>query len=163
MIYTVEQVLLVTLRVYDHEFRRIQESARVQPSNRDEVAPLCSAKAQIEACVGSPEAAVGSSHAAMRRRLALARTRRHVDYDTRLVAVFGGRCPGDDLQRLNRINRNLVGKRLTKLVCDWLIVHGERVLRMVSQAVKQPIGVCSHPRRSEGHERTNRRRSTLEG
>ena len=75
----------------------------------------------------------------MRSGDTLARASRYVDHQAGLVAIFGGRGAGDDFQRLDGINRKLVGKHLALLIGNGLAVHGKRIFRVVAEAVKQAI------------------------
>ena len=72
----------------------------------------------------------------MRRCHALARTRGYVDHQTRLVAVFSRGRPGDHLNRLNGIQRDLIGKDFALLVGDGLAVNRERIFRMIAETVE---------------------------
>ena len=79
---------------------------------------------------------------------------------TRLVLppYSAGGAPGDDLQGLNRIDRNLIGKNFALLVGDGLAVHRKRILRVIAQSVKQAVRIGSDSWRRQRNQRTYRRR-----
>src|SRR5882757_6039242 len=122
-VHAVEDVLLVTFRMDDLKLRRIEETARIQAIRRDKIPPLRASKGHIEASIIRAETPVRSSHTSNWFRLAEAGTRRHLDDQAGLVTKFSGRSPGDHLQRLNRIDRDLIGKDFAGLVRHRLAIH----------------------------------------
>src|SRR5437899_10537010 len=115
--------------MYDRELRGIEETAAVEPASGNKVSPFRPAIRQVEIRVGRPERTIRVRKRAGRSRNPLARAGRDVDYNAGLLAVFRGRRARDDLQGLHRVQRNLVGEDFALLVCDWLAIHGKRILR----------------------------------
>ena len=156
-VHAVEYVLLVALGMHHLEFGWIEETAGIQRIRGDEIAPLRTAKPYVKATVRRAKAAVRGFHAAHRFCLAQAGTRRHLDDQTRLVTKFGGRSAGDDFQRLNRIDRDLIGKDFAGLIRNRLAIDRKRALRMVADGVNQAVRVRHRPRCRQGHKRADRR------
>src|ERR1700730_11120535 len=100
--------------------RRIKESTSSQSARGDEVPPLRASVSEVEIDIGRAKCAIGGCCATVGRSNALTRARGYVDDQARLVAVFGGRRAGNDLERLNRIPGDLVGKYLALLIRDGL-------------------------------------------
>src|SRR6266403_5400171 len=161
-VHAVEDVLLVTFRMDDLKLRRIEETARIQAIRRDEIAPLQASKGHIEATIIRAKAPIRSSHTSNRFCLAEAGTRRYLDYQARLVTKFGGRSAGDYFQRLNRIDRDLVGKDFASLIRHWLAIHRKGAFRMIADGVNQAVRVRHGPRRCQRHERADRGRRTFQ-
>ena len=69
-----------------------------------------------------------------------------------LSPIFGGRRAGDDLHRLDRIERNLVGENFALLVGDGLAIDRERVLGVIAQPVEQAVGIGRDSRRGQRHQ-----------
>lgn len=74
-----------------------------------------------------------------RRGETLTGARGHVDHNAGLVTVFSRWSAGDDLQRLNRVERNLIGENLALLIGDGLAVNRERVFRVIAKSVEESI------------------------
>src|SRR6185312_4738755 len=117
-VHPVEDVLFISLVMKHGKFRWIEKAAAVQSAGGNEVSPILAAIAQVDTHIGGAKAAIGSCDAALGGVNALSRARGHVDHYAGLLAEFGGRSAGDDFHRLNRIERNLVGKDLALLVGD---------------------------------------------
>src|SRR5205814_8619162 len=111
---TVEYVLFVSLGVYDAELRRIQKAPAIQAIGRDEIAPFLATVPQVEAGTGGAETAVRSGDGTVWRGESLTGAGRNVYHQACLLAEFGRRCCGDDLHRLNRSQRGLLGAHLAR-------------------------------------------------
>ena len=83
----------------------------------------------------------------MRRGHALARARGRDNHHAGLASVFRGRRARDHFHGLNRVEGNLVGEDFALLVGDRLAVDGERIFRVVAQAVKETVGIGGDSRR----------------
>src|SRR5216684_5404056 len=126
----------------DHlELRRIEESARVQAVCGDEIAPLLTSKRYVHASVRRPEAPIRSSQTANWFGLAEAGTRRYLDHQARLVTKFGGRSAGDHFQRLNRIDRDLIGKDFARLIRHRLAIDRKGAFRVIADSVTKTVGI----------------------
>src|SRR5437867_10561779 len=108
--------------MHDLEFRRIEETARVQTIRRNEIAPFRSSERHVKAPVRRPETAIRSSHTTNWFCLAKAGTRRHLNHQTRLVTKFGRRRSGDQLQRLNRIDWDMIREDFARLIRQRLAI-----------------------------------------
>ncbi len=84
---------------------------------------------------------------------------------TRLVLspYSAGGAPADYRHRLHGVERNLVRENLALLIGDGLTIERERVLRVVTEAVKQAIGIGRNSRRGQGHQRAKLGRRALQG
>ncbi len=158
----IEEVLLVALGVIHRELRCIEKPPRLQPIRRDEVAPVLAAIRHIEGKIARAEAAIAERYASGRRGNALARARRRLDHQARLVAILRRWCAIDNLQRLHCRRRHLVRKHLALLVRNRLAIDAERVLRMIAQSVHQAVRVRRNARRGKRHNRTQLRRRALQ-
>ena len=107
-VQAIKYVLFVAFGVHDGKLRRIEESSTVQAVGRDEIPPFLAPVTKVKPCVGCAETPVGSGDLTMRRGKALSRAGGNVDHNARLLAEFGRWRTGNDLQRLDRIERNLV-------------------------------------------------------
>ena len=58
VIDSIEEVLFISFCVYDRELRRVEETTRIQPAHRNEIAPLFPAIPQIQSDSRGTEAAV---------------------------------------------------------------------------------------------------------
>ena len=123
------------------ELGRVEKPAAVESVRRDKVAPLLAAVPEVKPDIGCAKTAIGAGYDAMGRSHALAGPRGDVDDQARLAPVLRGGSAGDNLQRLDRVERNLVGKNLTLLVGDGLAIQGKRILRMVAHTMEEPIGI----------------------
>src|SRR5581483_3451944 len=150
----VKYVFLIALRVYDRKFGRIQETSTVQPVYRDEVAPVLASVSEIESRVGCPEASIGSRYRSVRSGKALARACCGVDDNARLLAVLSRWRAGDDFERLNCIEWNLIREYFALLIGDRLPVQRKGILRMVTKTVKEAIGIGSNSRTAERNQGT---------
>src|ERR1700730_6677191 len=140
----------------DSDLRRIKKAATVQTAGRNEIAPLLATVTKVESDGRCAEAAIGSCDGTLGLRKPLARSRRNVDHDAGLLSIFSRWCAGDDLHRLNGIERNLVGENLALLIGDGLAIYGERILRVIPQTMKESVRVRGDARRGERHQRTDR-------
>src|ERR1700694_5211225 len=140
----------------DGELRRIKKAATVQTASRNEIAPLLATVTKVESDGRGAKTAIGSGEAPLRFRQPLARPRRNIDHDACLLAILSRGCAGDDLHRLNGIERNLVGENFALLVGDGLAIHGERILCVITKAMKESVRVRGDARRGERHQRTDR-------
>ena len=107
-VQAIEYVLFVTFGVYNSKLRWIEKPSAVQAVGRDEITPFLPSITEVKPCVGRAETAVRSGYLTMRRGKALSRAGGNVDHNARLLAEFGRWRTGNDLQRLDRIERNLV-------------------------------------------------------
>ena len=107
-VQAIEYVLFVAFGVHDGKLRWIEEPSAVQAVGRDEIPPFLPSVTEVKPCVGRAETAVGSGDLPMRRGKPLSRAGGNVDHNARLLAEFGRWRTGNDLQRLDRIERNLV-------------------------------------------------------
>src|SRR4029077_16220365 len=103
------------LVMHHDKFRGIEKTPAVQPTRGNKVPPILAAVRKIEIHVARSEVTVGSRDAAVRRSHALPGLSRHIDDHASLVAILRGWRACDDLHRLDRIQRNLVGKNLALL------------------------------------------------
>ena len=156
IVHAVKDIFLVAFVVHHAELRRIEETAAVEPAHGDEVSPFFASVTEIEAASCRPKRAVRPGHASVRRRFAQARARGHVNYEARLVAVFGGRRAGNHFERLDRIERNLIREHLALLVGDRLAVHGKRILGVIAEAVEETVGIRGDAGRGKRDERADR-------
>src|ERR1035438_10525891 len=131
--------------MHDHELRRIEEAAAVEPVYRDEISPVLAAVGEVEIHVRAAEATVAGGHVAVRCRRTQARTRGHVNDQTRFVAELSGWSTGDDRHRLHGIEWNLIGKYFALLIGDGLAVERKRVLGMIAHTVEKSIGIGCDP------------------
>ena len=90
----------------------------------------------------------------MGRGKALARACCGVDDNARLLAVLGRWRAGDDFQRLNSIERNLIREYLALLIGDRLPIQRKGILRVVAKTVKEAIRVGSNSRTAERNQGT---------
>ena len=109
-----------------------------------------------------PKATVRRGDATVRRGHPLAGARGDVDDQTRLVAVLRRWRTGNHLHRLDRIQRNLVGKNLALLIGDGLAIDRERVLGVIAQAMKKAVRVGGDAWRGERNQRAYRGGSALQ-
>ncbi len=144
------------------KFGWIQESAGIQAVRRDEVSPFLAADGQPEPAAYGAEAAIRREHGACRLGNAEARPCRNFDHQARFVAIFSRWSSRHGFDRLNRVQRNLVGEDLALLVRNGLPIYRERILGVVTESVKQAVRVCHHARRRQRHQRTHRRRLALQ-
>ncbi len=135
----VEDVFFVALVVNDGKLGRVEKPAAIQSAGGDEVSPLLSAVAEVDAEIGGAKTAVGSCNAALGRGHALAGARGDVDHYAGLLAEFRWRRAGNHFHRLNRIEGNLVGEDFALLVGDRLAIDRERVLRVVAQSMEEAV------------------------
>src|SRR6202041_971328 len=163
IIHAVEDVLFVAFVVHYGELRTIEKSAAVQSVDGNEIAPVLAAIGKIEAGIGSAERAVGGDDAAVRSGDTLAGARGGLDDQAGLVSEFGGRGSGDNFQRLDRVNRQLIREHLALLVGDGLAVHRKRIFGVVAEPVEQTVGIRSDSRRGERYQGTDGRRRTFQG
>src|SRR5438093_8951340 len=154
-IHAVEYVLLVAFGMDDLEFLWIEETACIQAIRRKEIAPLRASKRHIKAPVRRPETSVRSSHTADRFCLTKTGARRYLDDQAGLVSEFSGWRAGDHFQRLNRIDRDLVGEDFARLVRNWLAIDRKRTFRMVADGVNQAVGIRYRARCGQRHERAH--------
>src|SRR5580704_10312100 len=108
VVKAVEKVLFVAPIVQHFEFRRIEKPAGVQAIDSDKVSPLGASITEIEPGEGRTKRTVGGVYAAVRGGDAQARTCRRYNHNAGLASVFSWWCALDDLQGLNRIERNLI-------------------------------------------------------
>ena len=73
--------------------------------------------------------------------VAKARSHRRIDNQARLIAKLRARGSGDQLHGLKRIGWNLRGEDLVLLVADGLSVKHVTHLRVISQRMKEAVGV----------------------
>ena len=150
----IEDVKLVAFVVEDDELGRIEEAPGVEAVDLDEVAPVLAAVAEIDRAGGRAEGAVGGGDAAGWLGDSLAGAGCDLDDEAGLAAKLGRRGAGDDFERLDRVGRKLVGEDLALLVGDGLAVDGERVGRVVAEAVEEAVGVGRRRRaRNQRHQR----------
>src|SRR5689334_20206472 len=107
------------------ELGRVKETAGVQAIELKEVAPVGTAIGDIHGTGRGAEGAIGAGNAPSWLGHALAGASGDIDNEAGLVAIFGGRGAGDDLQGLHRVRRKLVGEHLALLVGDGLAIDGE--------------------------------------
>src|SRR5215469_5383655 len=119
----VEKVFFIALIVDGMQFRRVQKAAGVEPVHRKEVPPFLRTIGHPESAGYRAEAAVTGGEAPCRGLNPKTRTRSHLNHQTGLVAILGGRTSGNGLQRLNRIQRNLIRENLALLIGDWLPIN----------------------------------------
>ena len=162
VIDTVEEILLVALVVEDGELRRIEKASGVQGVGFDEVAPALSAVGEIEASICRPEGPIGSVDISGRLGDALSGARGGYDDEAGLVAVFGRWRAADDLDGLNGVGWELIGKDLALLVGNGLAVNGEGVGGVVAESMKEAVGVGRNAGRGQRDQRTERGGCTLQ-
>src|SRR5258706_4118080 len=104
----------------DRKLWGIEKPAAVQSAHGNEVSPFRTAIGEVEPEIGRAETAIGSGDRAFRGGHALARACSNVNDNARFLAVFRGWRAGDDLQRLDGIERDLVGANFALLVGDGL-------------------------------------------
>src|ERR1700678_3015113 len=109
----------------DGELGRIEKPAAVQSVKRDEISPFLASVGKVEAGTGGAKRPVRSRDGAMGSGNAETRPCGSDNHDAGLDTELGGRCPGNDFQRIDRIDRNLVGKNLALLIGDGLAINGE--------------------------------------
>jgi hypothetical protein len=63
------------------------------------------------------------------------------DYQAGLAAILRGWGAFNDFERLNGVDRDLIGEDLTLLVRYWLAVNGERVRGVIAESMEQPVRV----------------------
>src|SRR5215469_14223328 len=133
--------------MHDRELRWIEKPSCVEYVHGNVVADIRASIGEIESAIRRSEAAVGSGYTSMRLFHSQSRARGHLDHDARLVAKFCWRSSGNNLERLNGIKRNLIGKDFALLIGDRLTVEGERVLRVVADSVEETVGIRGDARR----------------
>ena len=156
VVHAVEYILLIAFGVEHDELGRIQKPPGVQSADRDEVSPLRTSVTEIYRGGRCSKAAVGCCDTALGRGQALPRAGRHVDHHARLLSIFGRRRARDNLHGFDRIERDLVREDLALLVRNGLAIDHERVLRMITHPMKQPVRIRRNSRRGERHQRTDR-------
>ena len=118
------------------------------PFDDDEVAILRSPEAQRGAAAPGSEGTPLGVNAAERLGNTKTGSRGCVHHQTGLVAILGIRRSGDQLHGLNRVRRYLRGEDFALLIADGLPVDHKGRLCMVSQRMKEAIGVGCHPTRT---------------
>ncbi len=108
VIHAVKEILLIPLVVNSVKLRRIEESAGIQTIGCDEVAPLLSSIRQAEAAADRTEATVRREDATRRLCYTEPRSSRYLNHQACFVAVLRWRTSRYRLNRLDRIQRNLV-------------------------------------------------------
>ena len=126
------------------KLRRIQEAASIRKIPHQEVSPPLSAYSQREIRRWRAKGSVLLGKAAVRRVISYAGARNGIYHHTGFVPVFCLSRPGYYLQRLDGIQRNLVGEDLAVLVGDGLIVERNLGLGVIAQRVKETVGVSRY-------------------
>ena len=119
----IKDILFIPLGMHNRKLWRIEEPAAVQPISRDKVSPLLASVTKVKPHIGRAETSVGSCDRAMWRRLPLTRSRGNVDHNACLLAEFSRGRARNNLHRLDRIERNLVGEHFALLIRDRLAIH----------------------------------------
>src|ERR1019366_8906818 len=156
VVHAVEYVLLVALVVEDRELWRIEKAPRVEAVSFDKIAPFLAAIGQIGCARRRSECAIRTADAAGRLGNSLTRARGGYNHEAGFVAVLGRRRARDDLNRLNQVRRQLVGKDLALLVGDRLAIDGKRVGGVIAEAVKEAVRVGCDAGRGLGDQRAQR-------
>src|SRR5216684_7816212 len=102
------------------KFGRIEETAGVQAVDGEEISPFFAAECDSKSAAHGAKASIRSREASGGLSNSQPGSRRHLDHQTGLVAILRRRTARDGFQRLNRIQRDLVGKHLALLVRDGL-------------------------------------------
>src|SRR6266849_6361993 len=121
----------------DTKFRWIEEPAGIQAAHGNKVSPFFPAERCVETCTDGAKRTIRSLHAAHRGCLSQPRARGDLDDQAGLVSEFRRRRAGNYFQRLNRVDRNLVGKYFALLIGDWLAVHREGIFSVVPEAMEE--------------------------
>jgi len=123
VVQPVEQTGAGSFVMENGEFRSVKEASRPCEIERGEVSKLFASDSKGTLFLSGSECAVGAFKVAMWLVLTKTRPGYDVDYQTGLIAEFGGDVAGDDRNGLNRVDRKLGGKCLAPLVRDWLVVY----------------------------------------
>ena len=146
-IETIEDVPTVADRMDWPEFRCVQEASRSHPICRQEIAGFLATRTKVDGLGDRSEGTVFRLEASRGLCQAQTRTCGRVYNKTGLVAVLGSGRAGDQLHRLDRIHRYLRRECFALLVADRLSVDREGRLRVVSQRMKESIGIGDNPGR----------------
>ncbi len=144
VIRAIEKILFITLVMDGLEFRRIEEPAGVQAVDGEEISPFFAAERDSKSAAHGAKASIRSRETPSRLRHSQPGSRRHLDHQAGLVAILRRRTARDGFQRLNRIQRDLVGKHLALLVRDGLAVHGKGIFRVVPKPMEQSVRIRHH-------------------
>ena len=140
---TVEDGFAVPHVVERTKLRRVEKAPAAQGIGGEEVAKLLAAEAEGGLFADRAEGTVLRGEAA-EGLLAQSGTRHGVDHQAGLVAELRARRAGDQLHRLNGVERNLRGELLALLIGDRLSVDRKAGLRVIAQRVEEAVGIGHH-------------------
>src|SRR6202042_2698831 len=148
---------LVSLIVKDSELRGIKEASGIQPVDLNKIPPVLAAITQVNRSGCRPKRTEGRGDTSCRRRHALSGPRRHMDHQAGLFAELCRWRARDDFDRLHRVRRKLIRKYIALLVVNRLAINAKRVGSIITKSVEQAIRISRNARRSQRHERAERR------
>src|SRR5712691_6830794 len=139
-INSIENVFAVSDVVKGVELRRVEKVACTGAIDGDKVPQLGGSPAEGSAlAVGSKGSQVGANGS--ERARSQPRFGGRIHHETRLVSILRFRRAGDELHALHGVRWKLRGKDFTLLIADRLAVDHKADLSVISQRVKESVGV----------------------
>src|SRR5579875_3292746 len=140
----IEGTLSVALIVKVREFRGVQNAAAVYKVACQEVSSFLSARSKGEVRGLGAKRSIFFGKGAVRRCVTQSRAADRIDHHAVFVTVLRQGYSGYNLQRLNGIQRNLVRKDFTVLVCNGLVIERNLGFGVITQRVKEAVGIRHH-------------------